>query len=75
MDRISERGTFLTSSCSFVIEDTDEKYIPLKHFENQAPFHVFNSPLSEYGVMGFEYGYAMAHPNGLTIWEAQFGDF
>lgn len=72
----SERGTFSHRHSTLIIEDTDQKYIPLKHIqENQAPFHVFNSPLSEYGVLGFEYGYAMAVPDGLTIWEAQFGDF
>lgn len=72
----SERGTFSHRHSALTIEDTDQKYIPLKHIhKNQAPFHVFNSPLSEYGILGFEYGYAMAVPNGLTIWEAQFGDF
>jgi 2-oxoglutarate dehydrogenase E1 component len=72
----SERGTFAHRHATFVVEDSDEKYIPLKHLqEGQAPFHIFNSPLSEYGVLGFEYGYAMGVPDGLTIWEAQFGDF
>jgi 2-oxoglutarate dehydrogenase E1 component len=72
----SERGTFSHRHSSLTLEDKEEKYIPLKHVsENQAEFHIFNSPLSEYGVMGFEYGYALATPQGLTIWEAQFGDF
>lgn len=72
----SERGTFAHRHASFVIEGTDDKYFPLKHVaENQAPFHVYNSLLSEYAVLGFEYGYSLAQPNGLTIWEAQFGDF
>jgi len=72
----SERGTFSHRHSTLTIEDSDQKYIPLKHIsKKQASFHVFNSPLSEYGVLGFEYGYAMAIPEGLTIWEAQFGDF
>lgn len=72
----SERGTFAHRHASFVVEDTDEKYFPLKNIsKDQADFHVFNSLLSEYGVLGFEYGYALANPKGLTIWEAQFGDF
>jgi 2-oxoglutarate dehydrogenase E1 component len=72
----SERGTFAHRHAAFVVEDSDEKYFPLKNIGNKkAPFHVFNSPLSEYGVLGFEYGYAMVMSDGLTIWEAQFGDF
>jgi 2-oxoglutarate dehydrogenase E1 component len=72
----SERGTFAHRHASFVVEGTDEKYFPLKYVtEDQAPFHVYNSLLSEYAVLGFEYGYALSRPNGLTIWEAQFGDF
>ena len=72
----SERGTFAHRHASFVVEDTDEKYYPLKNIsEKQAAFNVHNSLLSEYGVLGFEYGYALTNPDGLTIWEAQFGDF
>ncbi len=72
----TERGTFAHRHAVFVVEDMDEKYFPLKNISpNQAPFYIYNSHLSEYGVMGFEYGYAMAQPNALTIWEAQFGDF
>jgi 2-oxoglutarate dehydrogenase E1 component len=71
-----ERGTFAHRHAAFYIEDTDEKHTPLKYISpNQAPFYVFNSPLNEYGVLGFEYGYSLATPDGLTIWEAQFGDF
>ncbi len=72
----SERGTFAHRHASYVYEDGSGKYYPLKHIaENQADFNIYNSPLSEYGVMGFEYGYSLAQPNGLTVWEAQFGDF
>ncbi len=72
----SERGTFAHRHAAFTIEDTDGKYIPLQHVApGQAPFSVYNSLLSEYSVLGFEYGYSLAQPGGLTIWEAQFGDF
>ncbi len=72
----SVRGTFAHRHAAFVVEGTDEKYTPLKNVdENQAPFDVFNSPLSEYAVLGFEYGYSLVQPNGLVLWEAQFGDF
>jgi len=72
----SERGTFAHRHAAFVIEGTEEKYVPLKNIsEDQAEFSVYNSLLSEYGVLGFEYGYSLAQPNGLTLWEAQFGDF
>jgi 2-oxoglutarate dehydrogenase E1 component len=72
----SVRGTFAHRHASHVIEDTDTTFTPLRHIsQNQAPFYVYNSLLNEYGVLGFEYGYALANPGGLTIWEAQFGDF
>ena len=72
----SERGTFSHRHASYVVQDSDEKYYPLRHLSNnQAEFNIFNSPLNEYGVLGYEYGYALAAPNSLTIWEAQFGDF
>jgi len=72
----SQRGTFSHRHAAIVTEEGDEKYIPLKNIaEGQAPFTVLNSPLNEYGVMGFEYGYSLSYPKGLTIWEAQFGDF
>lgn len=72
----SERGTFSHRHAELITEDRDAKYYPLRDlFEGQPPVRVYNSPLSEYGVLGFEYGYSLAHPEGLTIWEAQFGDF
>ena len=72
----SVRGTFAHRHASHVIEETDKTFTPLKYIDNkQASFNIYNSPLSEYGVLGFEYGYALASPESLTIWEAQFGDF
>ncbi|MFN5830185.1 MAG: 2-oxoglutarate dehydrogenase E1 component, partial [Bacteroidota bacterium] len=71
-----ERGTFSHRHAVIKLEDSEEEYVPLNNLERiQAKFDIYNSLLSEYGVLGFEYGYAMATPHGLTIWEAQFGDF
>jgi len=72
-----ERGTFSHRHAVIKAEDSEEELILLNHInpEKQGKFHVYNSLLSEYGVVGFDYGYAMASPNALTIWEAQFGDF
>ncbi|WP_312076078.1 2-oxoglutarate dehydrogenase E1 component [Chryseobacterium sp.] len=69
-----ERGTFSHRHAVVKTEDTEEEYVPLRQL-SESRFDVFNSHLSEYGVLGFDYGYAMASPNTLTIWEAQFGDF
>lgn len=71
-----ERGTFSHRHAVVKVEDSEEEVILLNHVsEKQGNFSIFNSLLSEYGVVGFDYGYAMANPNSLTIWEAQFGDF
>ncbi len=71
-----ERGTFSHRHAVLKTEGAEEDVVLLKNVtEKQGRFDVFNSLLSEYGVLGFDYGYAMASPNTLTIWEAQFGDF
>lgn len=70
-----ERGTFSHRHAVVKTEDTEEEYVPLKHVNEEQLFDIYNSHLSEYGVLGFDYGYAMTSPNTLTIWEAQFGDF
>ncbi len=71
-----KRGTFSHRHAVIYDENTNEGYNRLSHFtENQAPFRIYNSLLSEYAVLGFEYGYSMANPNALVLWEAQFGDF
>jgi 2-oxoglutarate dehydrogenase E1 component len=69
-----ERGTFSHRHAVVKTEDTEEEVVPLKDI-SESRFDIYNSHLSEYGVLGFDYGYAMASPNTLTIWEAQFGDF
>jgi len=70
-----ERGTFSHRHAVVKVEDSEEEYVPLNNFGATPPFTIYNSLLSEYGVLGFEYGYALTTPNTLTIWEAQFGDF
>lgn len=70
------RGTFSHRHSVLTVENSEVEYVPLNNIsDTQALFEVFNSPLSEYGVLGFEYGYSCLTPNSLTIWEAQFGDF
>ena len=71
-----ERGTFSHRHAVLKAEASEKEWVPLNHIaDEQAKLTVYNSLLSEYGVLGFDYGYAMASPNNLTIWEAQFGDF
>ncbi|MCC7321885.1 MAG: 2-oxoglutarate dehydrogenase E1 component [Rubellimicrobium sp.] len=70
------RGTFSQRQSAFVDQSTDERHYPLNAIrEGQARYEVIDSMLSEYAVLGFEYGYTLAEPNALTLWEAQFGDF
>ncbi|MCW5517261.1 2-oxoglutarate dehydrogenase E1 component [Muriicola sp. Z0-33] len=71
-----ERGTFSHRHAVMKVEESEEEVLLLNHLsDKQGRFQIYNSLLSEYGVVGFDYGYAMASPNTLTIWEAQFGDF
>ena len=70
-----ERGTFSHRHAVVKVEDSEEEYTPLNNLGTIGKLEIYNSLLSEYGVLGFEYGYAYASPNSLTIWEAQFGDF
>ncbi|MCF8243556.1 MAG: 2-oxoglutarate dehydrogenase E1 component [Saprospiraceae bacterium] len=71
-----KRGTFSHRHAVLHEEDTSQEYNRLDGLsENQGKFHIYNSLLSEYGVLGFEYGYTLARPDALVIWEAQFGDF
>jgi len=70
-----KRGTFSHRHAVLTLVDSEDEFIPLETINAEAKLSIYNSLLSEYGVLGFEYGYAMANPNALTIWEAQFGDF
>ncbi|RWY47892.1 2-oxoglutarate dehydrogenase E1 component [Mucilaginibacter gilvus] len=70
-----KRGTFSHRHAVLTLADSEDEYTPLGTINEETRLSIFNSLLSEYGVLGFEYGYAMANPNALTIWEAQFGDF
>ncbi len=72
----SGRGTFSQRHLAFYDFEDGKRYIPLQHMaENQAQFRVYDSSLSEFGVLGFDYGYSVSDPQTLTLWEAQFGDF
>ncbi|MGX9356566.1 2-oxoglutarate dehydrogenase E1 component [Roseobacteraceae bacterium S113] len=72
----STRGTFSQRHSGLVNQETEERYYPLNNIrEGQKRYEVIDSALSEYAVLGFEYGFSMAEPNALTLWEAQFGDF
>jgi 2-oxoglutarate dehydrogenase E1 component len=70
------RGTFSHRHAVLVDQESEERYVPINHVSpQQAPFEIIDSPLSEAAVVGFEYGYSLADPSTLVLWEAQFGDF
>ncbi|MEI4484922.1 2-oxoglutarate dehydrogenase E1 component [Frigidibacter sp. MR17.14] len=72
----STRGTFSQRHSAFIDQTTEERYYPLNNIKpGQARYEVIDSMLSEYAVLGFEYGYSLAEPNALVMWEGQFGDF
>ncbi len=72
----SQRGTFTQRHTVWLDQKTGKRYFPLNHLkEEQGLFTVYNSPLSEYAVLGFEFGYSLSYPSALVLWEAQFGDF
>ncbi len=72
----STRGTFSQRHSSLVDQETEDRYYPLNHIrEGQEHYEAIDSMLSEYAVLGFEYGYSLSEPNALVLWEAQFGDF
>ncbi len=72
----SNRGTFSQRHASWIDQEDERRYVPLNHVrDKQGFFEVIDSPLSEFGVLGFEYGFAMDEPHALVLWEAQFGDF
>ena len=71
-----ERGTFSQRHSVLIDQENEDRYTPFNELrEDQARYEVINSMLSEEAVLGFEYGYSLAEPNALTLWEAQFGDF
>ena len=72
----SGRGTFSHRHAVLIDQESEQRYVPINHVRaGQAPFEIIDSPLSEAGVVGFEYGYSLADPSTLVLWEAQFGDF
>jgi 2-oxoglutarate decarboxylase len=72
----TRRGTFVQRFAAIVDRVTGESWVPLQHLdEDQGKFHIYDSLLSEFAAMGFEYGYSVARPEALVLWEAQFGDF